>query len=68
MCPSDRILSFEVHKDSPVRHITDFSDNCRGQNRTCLVGMLGIYILKNKHIETVDHWFLIFGRFYNEYD
>lgn len=51
-----------------VKHITAFSDNCGGQNKSHIIVKFWLYVIRNTHIDTVDHRFLLAGHSYNECD
>lgn len=62
------LLKFIKSLPSTVTHISAFSDNCGGQNKSHLIVKFWLYIIRNTHVETVDHHFLIAGHSYNECD
>ncbi|CAH0558680.1 unnamed protein product [Brassicogethes aeneus] len=62
------LLKFIKTLPHHVKHITAFSDNCGGQNKSHIIVKFWLYIIKNTHIESVDHRFLISGHSYNECD
>lgn len=51
-----------------VTHITAFSDNCGGQNKSKIIVQFWLYIISTTNIKTVDHRFLITGHSFNECD
>lgn len=51
-----------------VKHLTAFSDNCGGQNKSHYTVKFWLYIVRNTNIETVDHRFFVCGHSYNECD
>lgn len=53
---------------STVKHITCFTDNCGGQNKSQTIVKFWLYVVRTTNIETVDHRFFCCGHSYNECD
>lgn len=51
-----------------VTHLTLFSDNCGGQNKSHFTVKFWLYVVNKTHIKTVDHKFLLPGHSYNHCD
>lgn len=62
------LLKFVNTLPQNVKHITAFSDNCGGQNKSHIIVKFWLYVVKCTHIESVNHRFLISGHSYNECD
>lgn len=62
------LLKYVLNLPKTVKHIIAFSDNCGGQNKSQYITRFWMYIVKNTHIETVDHKFLVAGHSYMECD
>lgn len=62
------LLKFITTLPPHVKHLTAFTDNCGGQNKSHIIVKFWLYIVRNTHIESVDHRFLISGHSYNECD
>lgn len=53
---------------STVKHITCFTNNCGGQNKSQIIVKFWLYVVRTTNIETVNHRFFCCGHSYNEYD
>jgi hypothetical protein len=62
------LLKFIKSIPSTVKHITCFTDNCGGQNKSQIIVKFWLYIVRTTNIETVDHRFFCCGHSYNECD
>lgn len=62
------LLKYAEQLPPSVKHLIAFSDNCGGQNKNQFIARFWMYIVKNTHIETVDHKFLVPGHSYMECD
>jgi len=62
------LLKFIKSISSTVKHITCFTDNCAGQNKSQIIVKFWLYIVRTTNIETVNHRFFCCGHSYNECD
>lgn len=62
------LLKYVLQLPQTVKQIIAFSDNCGGQNKNQLISKFWMYIVKNTHIDCVDHKFLVAGHSFMECD
>lgn len=62
------LLKFILSLPSNVAHLTAFSDNAGGQNKSHFIVKFWFYVIRNTNIQTVDHKFLVSGHSFMECD
>ena len=62
------LLKFISSLPSSVTHLTAFSDNAGGQNKSHFIVKFWLYVICNTNIQTLDHKFLVSGHSFMECD
>lgn len=62
------LLPYTKTLPSTVKHLTAFSDNCGGQNKSHITVKFWFYVVNTTHIETVDLKCMSTGQSYNHCD